>query len=740
MNPSISAHASHPSEKLPFESLRSERIRPWHRERLAIVYVRQSTVQQVIDHQESTRLQYGLRTRAEELGWAEDRVMVIDDDLGKSGASAEGRAGFQRLVSEVSLDHVGIILGVEMSRLARSCKDWHQLLEICALFGTLIADLDGVYDPAQYNDRLLLGLKGTMSEAELHILKQRMYQGRLSKARRGELCLPLPIGYVRNPSGEVALDPDAQVQHVVRLIFRKFEELGTLNAVLRYLAKHDVQVGVRVREKLGRGELEWHRPNRMTLQNLLKNPIYAGAYAYGRRQVDPRHKRPGRPHTGRAVIEPADWYAFLPERMPAYISWEQYEANLARLKANQARSDEIGVVRKGPSLLAGLVVCARCGHRLSVNYGGERNHHSYVCNRLATDYGGEHCQGIVGPALDQFVSQQVLHALEPAALDLSLEAASHLERERDDLAKLWQQRLERARYEAERAARQYRLVEPENRLVARQLERDWEGKLSFQQNLEEEHHRFERSQPRLLSAEERESIRRLAEDIPALWAAPTTTDLERKEIVRQVVARVVVDAQGESERVGVAIEWVGGVRTEGVMVRPVARFEQLSYFGKLCERISELAAEGLTPSVIAERLNAEGYRPPKRRESFDGPGVLDLMRRLGIAGSGFRRQVRRVSLGRDEWYLADLAREIPMPVVTLFDWVRRAWVRAEQQEEAPRRWVAWADEAEIERLRERHRRPKGYYTRRLWVDSDRGSDGGSEKTSPPNESFRAAAC
>jgi DNA invertase Pin-like site-specific DNA recombinase len=713
--------------------LLAEKVRSWHRERLAIVYVRQSTVQQVVDHQESTRLQYGLKTRAEALGWAGDRVMVIDDDLGKSGATVEGRAGFQRLVSEVSLDHVGIILGAEMSRLARSCKDWHQLLEICALFGTLIADVDGVYDPAQYNDRLLLGLKGTMSEAELHILKQRMYQGRLSKARRGELGLPLPTGYVRRPSGEVALDPDEQVQHVVRLIFRKFEELGTLNAVLRYLVKHDMQVGVRVRERVGRGELEWHRPSRMTLQNLLKNPIYAGAYAYGRRQVDPRHKRPGRPYTGRAVTEPKDWFVLLPDRLPAYITWEQYETNLARLKANRARSDEMGAVRQGPSLLAGLLVCGRCGSRLTVNYGGQANHHSYVCNRLATDYGEEFCQAVAGPALDQFVSRQVLSALEPAALELSLEAAGHLERERDDLAKLWQQRLERAAYEAERAGRHYRLVEPENRLVARQLEREWEEKLTARKKLEEEHDRFERSQPRLLSAQEHEAIRRLAEDIPALWTASTTTNAERKEIIRQVAERVIVDAQGESERVTVVIEWVGGVRSEDVMVRPVARFEQLTYYGKLCERITALTSEGLPASKIAEHLNAEGYRPPKRRESFDGPGVQSLVERLGISGSRPRRQVTPGVLGRDEWYLADLARQIPMPVVTLFDWVKRGWVRARQEAQPLRRWIAWADHTEIDRLRERHSRPAGYYTRRLWV-------GESSETSAPSKPTEPAVC
>jgi DNA invertase Pin-like site-specific DNA recombinase len=680
-----------------------------------VVYVRQSTPQQVLDHQESTRLQYGLKTRVTELGWAEDRVLVIDDDLGKSGASAEGRVGFQRLVSEVSLDHVGIVLGIEMSRLARSCKDWHQLLEICALFRTLIADLDGIYDPAQYNDRLLLGLKGTMSEAELHILKQRMNQGRLNKARRGELGLAVPTGYVRRTSGEVALDPDEQVQHVVRLIFRKFEELGTLNAVLRYLVKNSIQLGMRIREGLGKGELEWHRPNRITLQTILKNPIYAGAYAYGRHQVDPRRKKPGRPSTGRVVIPLDEWTVLLKDRFPAYITWEQYERNLARLKSNQARADEVGAVRHGPSLLAGLLVCAKCGCRLTVRYGGRDSRHTYVCTRMMSEYGAEVCQSMAGPPLDQFVSKRVLEALEPAALELSLEAVKNLEREREELERLWQQRLERAAYEAERAGRQFRLVEPENRLVARQLEREWEEKLAAQKKLQEEHRRFEREQPRVLSPSECEAIRRLAVDIPALWEASTTTDADRKEIIRQVVQQVVVDAEGESEQVSVVIKWVGGTRTEGIMIRPVARLEQLSYYPKLCQRVRTLAGEGLSADEIAQRLNSEGYRPPKRRQRFGRQGVRDLMHRVGMSEKG-SRSVQRDGLGDHEWWLPELARKIPMPDVTLYNWIKRGWVKARQQENPPRRWIIWADGMEIEQLRERHQRPNGYYTRRLWVD------------------------
>jgi len=527
--------------------------------------------------------------------------------------------------------------------------------------------------------------------------------------------VPVPSGYLRRPSGEVALDPDEQVQRVVRLIFRKFEELGTLNAVLRYLVRHYIQLGIRVREGPGKGELVWHRPNRMTLQNLLKNPIYAGAYAYGRRQVDPRAAQPGRPSTGRRVIAPEEWYVLLRDRCPAYISWAQYEGNLARLKANQARAEEVGVARNGAALLAGLVACAKCGRRLQVRYGGRRNRHTYICSRQMSDYGGEICQQLAGPSLDTLVSAWVLAALTPAALDLSLAAATNVERERADLVRLWEQRLERAAYEAERAARQYRHCEPENRLVARQLERDWEEALAAQQHLQEEYRRFERQQPRLLSAAEQAAIRRLAQDIPALWAAETTAVAERKEIIRQVVERVVVDAAGASERVQVRVTWVGGAQTVGALTRPVARLTQLSYYPQLCARARVLAGEGLTAAAIAARLNAEGYRPPKRREHFGRQGVQELLRDLGVRAPQPRAYPGN-DLGAEEWWVAELAQRVGMPLATLQGWIRRGWVRARQQEHAPRRWIVWADEAEVARLRERHQRPAGYYTRRLWVD------------------------
>jgi len=354
------------------EALRSPKLKPWHLVRWVIIYIRQSTLQQVTEHRESTARQYALVDLALALGWPRDRILIIDDDLGKSGESVEGRPGFQRLLAEVALDHVGLILGLEMSRLARSCKDWHQLLELCARFHALLGDADGLYDPTDYNDRLLLGLKGTMSEAELHILKERMYQGKLNKARRGELMSIPPIGYIRLTSGEWAIDPDEQVQTTVRLIFDQFDREATLHGLLRSLVHHGIRIPVRPHSGPNRGGLEWRRPNRATLQYLLHHPTYAGAYRFGHRPIDPRRKQPGRPNTGKLIRRPEECLVLIRDRLPAYITWERFSANQDRLEANRARQDRPGAPRQGASLLAGLLRCGRCGRRWGSRRGRRR--------------------------------------------------------------------------------------------------------------------------------------------------------------------------------------------------------------------------------------------------------------------------------------------------------------------------------------------------------------------------------
>jgi DNA invertase Pin-like site-specific DNA recombinase len=684
---------------------------------LAVVYVRQSTAQQVLVHAESTRLHYGLVSRAEAYGWASDRIVVIDDDLGKSGTTTVARAGFERLVTEVSLGHVGLILGLEMSRLARSTVDWHRLLEVCALFGTLIADLDGLYAPALYNDRLLLGRKGTMSEAELHLLKQRLYQGCLSKARRGALPCALPIGSVGDADGAIQFDPDEQVQAVVRLIFAQFEELGPLGGLLRYLARHDIRLGVRVREGPGKGQLVWRRPNRATLQNLLKHPLSAGADVYGRRQMDRRRSQPDHPQRGRVVMPRSSWHSLLPDRCPADLSWEQYERHVARLAANRNRASTLGAVRPGAALLAGLVVCGRCGVRLDVHYQhshGRPTPFTYDCVSRRNHYGEALCQHVAGPGLDDWVTAQVLVALEPAALELSLAAAEQVEQDRAAVTQLWEQRRERAAYETERAARQYQAVEPENRLVARTLERAWEEKLQALQALEEEYHRFLQQQPRVLTSEERAAIRRLAADIPALWTAPTTTAVDRKDILRQVVERVEVEAQGTSEQVRVRITWAGGSQTEGWLVRPIARYTDRSDYARLCARVQQLSAAGWSLDAIARQLEADGYPPLRRKHGWSAVSVQTLRRQVG-RGNTHRHGQSREPLGPDEWWGRELAERLGVSRKSLFYWIEHGRVRARKQSGGLQRWIVWADATELERLRAYRDRDRAAEHRRRWT-------------------------
>ena len=686
-----------------------------------VVYVRQSSRQQVLEHSESTRLQYALTERAAALGWARSRIVVIDDDLGVSAATADARAGFARLVTEVTMGRVGIVLGIEMSRLARTGRDWHQLLELCSLSGVLLADPDGVYDPGFYNDRLLLGLKGTMSEAELYLIRQRMLSGKLAKAERGELAIPLPIGYLRRPSGEVILDPDEQAQHVVGLIFDTFARLGTLNAVLRYLVDHQVQVPVRAHAGPGKGEIEWRRPNRETLQIMLHNPVYAGYYAYGRRQVEPRKKIPGRPSTGRVVKDSAEWLVLLPGRLPAYITAEQYEANVARMAANRQTATTPGAPRDGSALLSGLLRCGLCGgHRMSVRYhdGSRRpdSAHGYVCAFYQVNYGtGGPCQHIAGPALDAYITGQVLAAVAPAALEVSMAAAAQAQAERDSLDRLWRQRIERARYAADRARRQYQLAEPENRLVVRQLEKEWEAALAEAGRLEADYQRFTEQQPKTLTTAERAAIAALASDLPRVWDAPSTTMADRKELLRILIEKITVAVAGTSELVDVTITWAGGHQTTGQAVRPVARLDQLSYYPALLARVTELAAAGATTRQIAEALNTEGFRPPKRTSRYRPEQVRILLNRHNLRTSYQRGQPAALaSLAPGEWSVPGLAAALGMPTASLYNWIYRGWATA-RHAPGSKNWIITANAAQMQQLRERRARPAGYYSRARWT-------------------------
>ena len=702
---------------MPWEHT-SSKIAARHRERLAVVYVRQSTRQQVVGHQESTRLQYALVDRAVALGWEASRVVLIDDDLGKSGSSAEHRAGFQRLVTEVSLGHVGLVLGTEMSRLARSGKDWYQLLELCALGGCLLADTDGIYDPTEYNDRLLLGLKGTMSEAELYLINQRMRAGRVNKARRGELAIALPIGYWRHPSGEAVLDPDEQVQSVVRLVFAKFAELGSVQGVVRFLVEHGIQLGVRARSGPDTGEIVWKRPARSTITGMINHPIYAGVYVYGRRPTDHTGVRTagGRAGSRRRTARREECLAWIEDALPAYISLAQYEANLARLKANRSQGDVPGAVRFGPALLAGLLRCGRCGRRMTVGYHVDagRPRISYNCAGARSEWGGPHCQHLSGGCLDAYVTGQVLQVLSPAAVEVHLQAVQQALADRAAVEKVWQQRLERAQQQVDRARRCYRLAEPENRLVVRQLEADWEQALAGQRDLHEQWRRFQQQAPEQLSVRDQEAIRQAAADLPRLWEAPGVTHADRKEVVRAVVDEITVGIRGVSELVDVTVHWAGGRTTTGVVRRPIQYFEHLSYYPRLQRRVLELAAAGWHPARIAEQLNRDGYQSARA----DGPiryrVVEQILRRNGRALS-HRRDPLPIdpaeAPGDNEWLLPQLAAHLGCTTGMLRAWLRAGHLTGRQETRAPHRWILLAPPEKVDELRDRLARARGRKTR-----------------------------
>jgi DNA invertase Pin-like site-specific DNA recombinase len=672
---------------------RSPKIRDRHLDRLAVVYIRQSSPQQVLDHKESRERQYELVDHALVMGWPRDRVLVIDDDQGRSAKEPDRRQGFQRLLAEVSMDHVGLVLGLEMSRLSRTSRDWHHLLEVCALFGTLLADQDGVYDANDINDRLLLGLKGTISEFELVTMRNRLDRGRLHKAERGELFHKVPCGYVKLPSGEVAFDPDEQARDVVRLVFDKFNEIGSIYGVFHYLIRNGIRLGMRLQSGPLRGQLTWRRPVLPTLNQMLHNPTYAGAYAYGRRREEPRAKATGRLGRGQRWLPMSEWKVLLKDRLPAYIGWEQYLANLRHHEQNRSLANTPGTRRGGVALLTGLVDCGVCGRRMRTSYPSKSTAY-YSCQRHLSEGTELTCHGLRTTPVDDLVARQVLVALEPAALELSLQAARDLGQERDRLHRHWEQQLERARYESARAERQYQVIEPENRLVARTLERRWEEALNNQRQLEEEYDRFRREQPPRLSEGELARIAALSRDIPALWLAAETTSAERKEIIRLLIERVVVHVRKETEYVATNIHWRGGFTSTHEVVRPVQRFEHLRDHDRLMERIAGWRREGLTAGLIAARLNEEGFRAPKAPGGYNATSVRKLISRRGLDGGG--KDDGR--LGKDEWWLSELARELGVTDAKLRDWAARGWLQA-RRSSAHGLWIIWANGRERNRLR-----------------------------------------
>jgi DNA invertase Pin-like site-specific DNA recombinase len=576
-----------------------------HLKRDAYLYVRQSTLRQVAEHGESTKRQYALRDRAVAAGWPIDRIHVIDRDLGKSGSNAAARDGFQQLVSEVALGKAGVVMGLEVSRLARNSADWHRLIELCALTATLIVDEDGIYDPAAFNDRLLLGLKGTMSEAELHILKARMRGGQLNKAKRGELEMRPPVGLVYMAEGTLGLDPDMQVQRALRLVFETFDRTGSAVQTVRFFREQGLMFPRRLLTGSNKGELLWAPPQHSRILQVLHNPRYAGAFAYGRTRT--RH----RPDGGTSVVKVAraDWQFVMPGTHQGYIDWDCFETNQRRLADNaRAFAGErlSGPAREGPALLQGRVLCGLCGERMSVRYSQEHGRiaPTYLCQANATRRAGWTCQSVPGKLVDAAVAALMIELMTPMTLAVTLEVQRELEARAAETDAARRLHVERMQYEAELARRRYMKVDPDNRLVADTLEADWNGKLRLHAEAVEEYERRSKHQAATLSAEARRRILGLAEQLPQIWNDPRVDSRERKRIVRLLIDDVTLI---KSETITAYVRMCGGATRTLVLDRPLPIAQIRKFKPELVATVDKLL-EQHCDREIADILNHDGWQ------------------------------------------------------------------------------------------------------------------------------------
>jgi DNA invertase Pin-like site-specific DNA recombinase len=681
----------------------SEKILAAHLERRATVYLRQSTLKQVHEHRESTARQYALRQRAVDLGWQLERIDVIDDDLGQSGSSAAWREGFQRLAADVAHGRVGAIFALEVSRLARSSADWHRLLELCGLADVVIADEQSVYTPRDYNDRLLLGLKGTMSEAEQYWMRLRLEGGRLSKARRGELFFCPPAGYEWDRTiSRFRFDPDEQVQRAIRLVFERFRLDGSAYAVMRYFARHGLDMPVR---NPSNRALRWVPAKHTLMLGILHNPIYAGAYVFGRSEermglVDGELRRRYKKRL------PQDaWRACLQDHHPAYIGWDEFMANQRKLHENRTNikvPDQRGAAREGHALLQGLALCGRCGHRMSVHYCGERRRAVYQCR---SNSGEGACWSVPARVIDQAVAELFLQAVKPPEIELGLAVLRETEEQAGEVARQWELRLDRARYEAQLAERRYKAVDPDNRVVARTLESEWNDKLTEVVRLEREHGQVREREKLDLSPADRARILALARDLSAVWNAETTTHAERKNLLRMLVREVsLTPIEVPRRETRVQVLWQTGAVSD-FMVPRQGKYLAVSTPAQALALVRELFACRKTDVEIAAELNRRGlqtgaklawtvgavravrydhdmYRPsPKSRHApgqrADGLcSVHGVALQLGVRPSLVRQWARTGVLqpavvggpGRPHWFRID-----PGTLERLLEAKRRHW-------------------------------------------------------------------
>ncbi|HVB45461.1 MAG TPA: recombinase family protein [Streptosporangiaceae bacterium] len=648
-----------------FTQTAASKVTAAHLSRTAILYVRQSTLKQVIHNAESAHRQYDLRGRALALGWAGEQITVIDIDQGHSGASAADREGFQHLVAEVSLGRAGIVLGLECSRLARNSADWHQLLELCGLTGTLICDEDGLYDPRDFNDRLVLGMKGQISEAELHFIRARLRGGVLSKARRGELITPLPVGLVYDATGHIVLDPDTAVQQAVRHLFATFAATGSAFGCVKAFNQAGLSFPWRHQTGPRKGELDWKPLRHHTVRRILHNPRYAGAFTYGRRRD---RKLPGG-KTVTTVLPREEWISFIPGAHPGYITLAEFDANCAKLAANapaRGRDRAAGPPREGPALLQGIIVCGTCGQRMTVRYHHHRGREfpTYRCQRDGIEHARPVCATIPGAGLDEQIGQLLIATLSPLAVEAALAVTAELEHRAAEAGRLRAAHVERARYHADLARRRYLAVDPANRLVAESLEADWNTALRALADAQRACGTARGHDTGQLTDAQRARIGQLVTDLPAIWNDPATPQRERKRIARLLLTDVTVHR--DHDTITAHVRFPGGQHTTLTLPAPKPAPEQRRTPAEIIAAVDELLDQH-TNGEIAGILNQRSLTSGTG-QAFDADIVNHIIRAYHLRSR--RQRLRETGM----LTITEMAARLGVCTTTIKAWCRAGTV------------------------------------------------------------------
>ena len=645
----------------------SQKITASQLQRSAFLYIRQSTARQVLEHTESTARQYALRKRAVALGWKDDQVIVIDSDLGQSAASAADREGFQKLVMEVSMGRAGIVLGLEVSRLARNSSDWHRLLEICAITDTLILDEDGIYHPAEFNDRLLLGLKGTMSEAELHLIRARMRGGLLSKAKRGELATPLPFGFAYDDEGQVVLDPDQQIQQAIRSVFDVFRRVGSALGVAKEFRQQAWQFPRLIRGRGGPAEVGWGDLEHNRVTRILRNPRYAGAFFYGRTRFQKKLEGGGRSRD----LPRQEWHTLILDVHPGYITWGDYEENLRRLQQNaQTRGvEKRSAVREGPSLLQGMAICGVCGSRMTVAYRQRKAGLApfYICQgpREVDRIDKGYCQRISGYSLDKAIGALLVETVTPLALEVALSVQQELQSRWDEADRLRRLQVDRARYESELARRRFLRVDPDNRLVAASLETEWNSKLRALSEAEQNYERQRHADQLKVSAVQREQVLALATNFPQLWNDPGTPDRERKRMIRLLIEDITIR---KGEQIQLDVRFRGGMSKTLMLPRPLSYCESHKQNPAMIAEMDRLL-DDYNYADVARILNEKAFK------TGDGLPLTSIAVGYVRKAYGLKSRFDRLR-ERGMLTISEMARACGVSINTIGHWRQKGWIGA----------------------------------------------------------------